>query len=144
MAVPGCPSPAFWMASMASVRTGSTASRPNSTLVWGAVTAAPRDGIGADVLLAARQLPTLRLPRLPASIPSADGLLRLHRAAGHGALTEGELLQHLVGRDHLGALGGVLALPLAVLAQLPGLHVVLEHDFEDLLDAAGGGGGGHR
>src|SRR6266498_2437650 len=62
MAVPGCPSPAFWMASMASVRTVSTASRSRPALCSVVVvTAAPGDD--GLVVWAARHRPGYRCCR---------------------------------------------------------------------------------
>src|SRR5215211_3170151 len=116
MAVPGWPSPAFWMASMARVRTVSTArvsrSVPRAVSV---VTAAPRGRVQECSCQA------FRLPA-PRGASCGSAVLVLGPGAGLDAPAQGQLPQPLVGRDPALALGRLGPVPAAVLRQLPGLH----------------------
>src|SRR5215216_1220866 len=137
MAVPGWPSPAFWMASMARVRTVSTArvsrSVPRAVSV---VAAAPRGGSRSRAW-------TLGYP-LPPCPHRSGGLVALAARAGLHAPAQGQLAQPPVGGDPALALGRLAPLPAAVLQQLPGLGVVGQHDVQALLEPAGQVGVGDR
>src|SRR5215217_4321262 len=137
MAVPGWPSPAFWMASMARDRTVSTArvsrSVPRAVSV---VTAAPRGGF--DVLV-----PDLGYP-LTRPDHRSGGLVALAAGAGLHAPAQGQLAQPPLGGDPALTLARLAPLPAAVLQQLPGLDVVGQHDVQDLLEPAGQVGVGDR
>src|SRR5919107_2640879 len=138
MAVPGCPSPAFWIASMARVRTVSTARVSRS--VPGAVSGVTGGSSGA----VQRCLPNPRLPAHQARSPGSAALGALAARAGLDPAAQGQLAQPLVGRDPAVALGRLAAVPAAVLGQLPGLDVVGQHDVQDLLEPAGQVGVGDR
>src|SRR5437867_155903 len=137
MAVPGWPSPAFWMASMARVRTVSTArvsrSVPRAVSV---VTAAPRGRSNNSCQ------PLGYPPTCPAH--RSGGLVALAARAGLHAPAQGQLAQPALGGDPALALGELAPLPGAVLQQLPGLGVVGQHDVQDLLEPAGQVGVGDR
>src|SRR5829696_588021 len=137
MAVPGCPSPAFWMASMARVRTVSTARVSRS--VPGLVSVVTGGSSG-------RSSVACRTLGYPLSRPAhRSGVLGVLAArAGLDPAAQGQLAQPLVGRDPALAFGRLAAVPAAVLGQLPGLDVVGQHDVQDLLEPAGQVGVGDR
>src|SRR5215213_6232138 len=136
MAVPGWPSPAFWMASMARVRTVSTARVSRSVRAVSVVTAAPRGG-------STSRASTLGYP-LPPCPHRSGGLVALAARAGLHAPAQGQLAQPPLGGDPALALARLAPLPAAVLQQLPGLDGVGQHDVQDLLEPAGQVGVGDR
>src|SRR5919201_4421625 len=139
MAVPGWPSPAFWMASIARVRRVSVARRsrsaPRAVVV---VTVAPRAG---RVVAG----PNPRLPALAPRIPDA-------RSSGAGSFggarldpaAQRRLPQHPLGGDRPLVLAGPAGQPGAVGLQRPRLLVVGQHGVEHLLQPAGQVGVGYR
>src|SRR5215218_10125694 len=138
MAVPGWPSPAFWMASMARVRTVSTARVSRS--VPRAVSVVTGGSSGAGHV----RNPRLPVPACPYRVRAGSGLVALAARAGLDAAAQGQLAQPLVGGDPPLALGRLAPVPGAILRQLPGLDVVGQHDVQDLLKPAGQVGVGHR
>src|SRR6266545_2002691 len=140
IAVPGCPSPAFWIASMARVRTVSMASRSCSVACAVVVTLTPWavwDRSSSCGARASDDKATRWTPRDSAVVHTPPCPLRglsdrpagsLAGRAGLDPAPQRQLAQDAMGRDRPLALGQLAALPVAFRSELPGLHVVGEHD----------------